>query len=153
MGARCRDERDDGGRFGAAGPEDRGDSAAGLPIDRYVVGQAKPPDIAGQQLLDLTLEQAMQTALDKNLELQVARVNPQIQDYNLASARAAFIPTLTASFNQNRSSSVTTSALDNVSTNLTNQSQAYEALAAKIAVVKARDKAAGTRRRIIRTSD
>ena len=94
-------------------------------IDTYVVGQAKPPETPGTQMMDLTLEQAMQRALDKNIDLQVARVNPLIQDYNLVTARAAFKPTLSASFNQNRSSSVTTSALDNVGTTLTNSSQAY----------------------------
>ena len=102
-------------------PQTAGTPQQGLPIDRYVVGQANPPDMAGSQLMDLTLEQAMQTALDKNLDLQVARINPLIQDYNLESARAAFNPTLTASFNQNRSASVTNNALDGVSTNLTNQ--------------------------------
>ena len=96
-------------------------------IDTYVVGQAKPPETPGTQMMDLTLEQAMQRALDKNIDLQVARVNPLIQDYNLVTARAAFKPTLSASFNQNRSSSVTTSALDNVGTTLTNSSQAYNA--------------------------
>ena len=59
------------------------------PIDRYVVGQAKPPEIPGTTLLDLTLEQSLQMALDKNLGLQAARMNPQLADYNLQTARAA----------------------------------------------------------------
>src|SRR5262245_59621624 len=53
------------------------------PIDRYVVGQAKPAEIPGTTLLDLTLEQAIQMALDKNLGLQAARMNPQLTDYQL----------------------------------------------------------------------
>src|SRR5262245_11739746 len=94
-------------------------------IDRYVVGQAKPPDVPGSQMLNLTLEDAMQRALDKNIDLQVARINPLIQDYNLVSARAAFTPTLSASFNQNHSSSVNTSAVDAVAT-IINQTQQYQ---------------------------
>jgi outer membrane protein TolC len=97
-------------------------------IDRYVVGQAKPPDVPGSQMLNLTLEDAMQRALDKNIDLQVARINPLIQDYNLVTARAAFTPTLSASFNQNRAASTSTNVLDGVSslTNLVNQSQTYQ---------------------------
>jgi outer membrane protein len=84
-------------------------------IDRYVVGQAKPPVLPGTQMQDLTLEQAIQLALDKNIDLKVARINPLIQDYNLVSARAVFKPVLTGSFNENRSSSVSTNVLDGVS--------------------------------------
>ena len=36
-----------------------------------------------------------QLALEKNLDLKVARMNPQIVDYSLQSARAAFLPTFT----------------------------------------------------------
>jgi outer membrane protein len=96
------------------------------PIDRYVVGQAKPPVLPGMQTQDLTLEQAIQLALDKNIDLKVARINPVIQDYNLVTARAVFNPVLTASFNQNHNSSQSTNILDGVTTNLTGQTQSYQ---------------------------
>ena len=41
-------------------------------------------------LLELTLEQAMEMALDKNLDLKAARMDPQTVDYQLQTARAAF---------------------------------------------------------------
>ena len=44
--------------------------------------------------MELTLEQAMQLALDKNLDLRSRAINPQILDYQLVTARAAFKPTL-----------------------------------------------------------
>ena len=62
------------------------------PIDRYVVGQATPEPTPGTDMLTLTLEEAINMALDKNLELKVARMAPQLVDYQLQSARAAFRP-------------------------------------------------------------
>ena len=80
-------------------------SAAGLqalaPIDRYVVGQALPPSEPGTTLLNLTLEEAMNIALDKNLDLKAARLTPQTVDYQLQSARAAFNPRLTGLYGYN----------------------------------------------------
>ena len=64
-------------------------------IAQYVVGQAKPPVTPGVPVKELTLDDAIQIALEKNLDLQVAKMNPLIQDYNLVQARAAYKPTLT----------------------------------------------------------
>ena len=52
----------------------------------------------------MSLEQAIEIALENNLDLKVARMNPQIQDYSLQAARATFRPTLSGNFNQNHSS-------------------------------------------------
>ncbi|MCC7044278.1 MAG: TolC family protein [Acidobacteria bacterium] len=68
----------------------------GPAVDRYQVGQATPEPTPGSSMLPLTLEQAMDMALEKNLDLKVARMNPQGVDYQLASARAAFMPQLTS---------------------------------------------------------
>jgi outer membrane protein len=64
-------------------------------VDRYVPGQAIPEVPAGSTMVPMTLEQAMDRALEKNLSLKAARLNPQSVDYQLASARAAFSPQLT----------------------------------------------------------
>jgi outer membrane protein len=72
--------------------------------DPYVVGQAVPEPLPGTTMMNLTLEQAMQMALDKNLDLKVARMNPQGVDYQLASARSAFLPQFTGSYQYNNSS-------------------------------------------------
>ena len=77
--------------------------ATQLPIDRYVVGQARAPELPGTTPQDLTLEQAVQVALEKNLALQAARLNPQIADYSLQSARAAFLPRYQATYGINNS--------------------------------------------------
>jgi outer membrane protein TolC len=61
-------------------------------VDRYLVGSAVPEIAPGSDLLNLTLEQAMDIALEKNLDLRAARLNPQGVDYQLQAARAAFNP-------------------------------------------------------------
>lgn len=80
--------------------------------DRYVVGRALPPEAPGTQRVDLSLEQAIERALEKNLDIQREKLNPQIQDYTLAAARAAFKPTLNANAGYNNASAQSTSQLD-----------------------------------------
>jgi outer membrane protein len=93
------------------------------PVDKYVVGTAKPPQVPGSETVDMTLEQAIQIALDHNLSLQVAKLNPQIQDYALEGARAVFVPQITASYNYNNSSRPSTNTTEGVLTNITATNQ------------------------------
>lgn len=93
-------------------------------IERYEVGTARPPVVEGSKLLELTLEQAYAMALDKNLELKSARMNPASVDYQLQSARAAFLPTFTSSYSYSNSQSPSNNTLEGVA-NLTNTSQGY----------------------------
>jgi len=79
---------------------------------RYQVGQAQPPLAPGGTLVEMTLEDAIARALEMNLDIQTARLNPQIQEYSLASAQAAFSPTLSTTLGQNNSSQQSTSQLD-----------------------------------------
>jgi outer membrane protein TolC len=83
-------------------------------IDRYIVGQAKPPDVPGAPPRELTLDQAMQAALDHNLELKVARMNPLTLDYQLQQFRATFAPTLTGNYSYSDSARVSENTLDGV---------------------------------------
>ncbi len=94
-------------------------------IAQYIVGQAKPPATPGVAVKDISLDDAIQMALEKNLDLQVAKMNPLIQDYNLVQARAAYKPTLTGNFNQNHASSQTTNRLDGVTSVNISQAQTY----------------------------
>jgi outer membrane protein len=105
------------------GPEPAAQAAGPQPqrVETYIVGQAKPPVDPGTGLKDLTLEQAIQIALENNLDLKVAKMNPQIQDYALVQARAIFRPTVTASFNQNHASQPNTDVTQVVKSILTQQ--------------------------------
>jgi outer membrane protein len=50
--------------------------------------------------VQLTLDDAVQFALDRNLDIKVQRLNPELQDIALASARAFYSPTIGSSFSR-----------------------------------------------------
>jgi outer membrane protein len=81
---------------------------------RYVVGEAKPPEVPGATVRNMTLEDAYATALENNLELKVARMNPQGVDYQLQGARAAFTPRLQGTYSYNNSTTTSNFSLDGV---------------------------------------
>ena len=71
-------------------------------------GQALP----GQRVFDLTVDDAIERALDRNLDIAVERLNPQLQDLSVAEAHAAFMPNLNSNFDIGRSLSPSRSQLD-----------------------------------------
>ena len=78
----------------------------------YVVGQAQPPRDEGRAVVSMTLEEAISRALQMNLDIQTARLNPEIQSYTLRVARAAFTPTFNTSYGYTNSTNQSTSQLD-----------------------------------------
>jgi len=96
------------------------------PIDKYVVGRALPPNdiVPGREMKDLTLEQAIAIALEKNLDLKATKVEPQLVDYQLAGARASFTPSLNAGYTFGNSTTASNNTLEGV-TYLTDISQGF----------------------------
>jgi len=80
--------------------------------DPYEVGNAVPPLDPGRTLVDITVEEAIDRALEMNLDIQTARLSPLIQNYSLQAAEAAFSPTLSSTFGYNNSTNPSTSQLD-----------------------------------------
>jgi HAE1 family hydrophobic/amphiphilic exporter-1 len=78
----------------------------------YEVGRALPPTVEGRALSPLSLEQAIARALERNLDIQTARLNPQIQDYSLTAAQAAFNPTVSSTLGYNNATNQSISQLD-----------------------------------------
>lgn len=81
-------------------------------VDPYVVGEAVPPHEPGDTVVEMTLDDAIARALDSNLVIRSARLSPEIQSYALQSARAAFNPTVSASYGYTNSTNQSTSQLD-----------------------------------------
>jgi len=48
----------------------------------YEVGRALPPLDPDGTLVDITLDDAIARALERNLDIQTARLSPQIQQYS-----------------------------------------------------------------------
>ncbi|MEP7305557.1 MAG: TolC family protein [Acidobacteriota bacterium] len=59
----------------------------------------------------LSLDDAVKLALDRNLDIAVQRLNPQINDILIASLRAVYHPTLTSTINQVGQTSASTNQL------------------------------------------
>ena len=58
------------------------------------------PRLPPQQVVNLTMDEAVKMALDQNIEISVQRLNPQIQDFAIASAQAAYRPTVSSTIGQ-----------------------------------------------------
>mgnify|MGYP001042486667 CR=1 FL=1 len=80
--------------------------------EQYQVGQAVPPMDEGSVLVPMSLEEAVTRALEMNLDLQAARLDPRIQRYSMVVAQAAFDPTISSTLGYNDSRSQSTSQLD-----------------------------------------
>src|SRR6188508_3006358 len=58
------------------------------------------PGQADRPMIQLSLDDAIKLALDKNLDISVQRLNPQTFDFSLANLRAVYRPTLTSTVSQ-----------------------------------------------------
>lgn len=61
---------------------------------------------------DLTLDGAVERALERNLDIAVQRINPLVQDLGVASANAAFLPVFQSGFGLNRATTPQRTQLD-----------------------------------------
>jgi outer membrane protein TolC len=96
--------------------------AAFVILPGAALAQGTVPAAAGSggqsaQVRQLSMDEAVQFALEQNLNLQVQRLDPQIQDLSLAQVRTAWTPT----FNSTLLSSSSTSPITNVFAGATNQ--------------------------------
>ena len=73
----------------------------------------QPATAAGQNrpVVALSLEDAVKLALDRNLDIAVQRLNPEINDIAIASAQAVYNPTLTSTIGPSSRSTLPTSQL------------------------------------------
>jgi outer membrane protein len=95
---------------GARAQQPAGEQQA--PEDHYEVGKALPPQDQDRELVSMTLQQAIDRALETNLDIQTARLSPQMQHYSLQAAQAAFTPTLSGTYGYNNAANQSTSQLD-----------------------------------------
>jgi outer membrane protein TolC len=62
--------------------------------------QAPPASQPRQPVVPLTLEEAVKFALERNLDIAVQRLNPEINDIAVAAIRTTYHPALTSTFSQ-----------------------------------------------------
>ena len=92
----------------------RGAHAQGAAFD--VAGLIEAGAVAAltqsQRVFNLTLDDAIQRALERNLDIAVERLNPQVQDLSVVQANSAFLPTVTSDFDLSSRVSPSRSQLD-----------------------------------------
>jgi len=81
-------------------------------VDHYEVGRALPPLEEGEELVTMTLDEAIARAMDQNLDIQTARLSPRMQAYSLRAAQAVYTPTFSATYGYNNATNQSTSQLD-----------------------------------------
>ena len=84
-------------------------------IDRLVAEAAVRLNGSAQPIsrrFNLTLDDAIERALERNLDIAIQRINPLVQDLTIASANAAYLPTIQSGFGLNRSTSPSRTQLD-----------------------------------------
>lgn len=81
-------------------------------VEDYQIGTALPPMDPGGTLVEMTLDQAIARALEMNLDIQTARLDPEIEAYSLEVAQAAFSPTFSSTYSFNDATRQSTSQLD-----------------------------------------
>jgi outer membrane protein len=72
-------------------------------------GQTAAP--AAGPRVSLTIEDAVKLALDRNLDIVVQRLNPQINDLAVAGVRSAYLPTLTSQLSTQSQSNPSTNTI------------------------------------------
>jgi outer membrane protein TolC len=89
-------------------------------IEPYEVGTAQPPIAENDVVIRMSLDEAIERALQANLNIQSVRLTPTLQAFAYRQARTAFNPDFSANIGYNNSSNQSTSQLDGAST-ITNE--------------------------------
>jgi hypothetical protein len=79
-------------------------SLVALSLAAAVPAQTPPPQTAPggtPAVLQLTVDEAVKMALDKNVDLAASRLDPQISDMRVAAAAGQFKPVFTSTVNRN----------------------------------------------------
>lgn len=89
-------------------------------IESYEVGSALPPIADDDVVVRMSLQQAIDRALEANLNIQSVRLTPTLQAFAYRQAQTAFNPSFSANVGYNNSSNQSTSQLDGANT-ITNE--------------------------------
>ncbi|MDH4066774.1 MAG: hypothetical protein OEW19_20430, partial [Acidobacteriota bacterium] len=90
-------------RFSAQSFLVAGVTLAGLSVFGASPVRAQTPSpVAQEQVRRISMDDALALALENNLDLQVQRINPQIQDLGLAQVQTGYTPTFRSTIDLNK---------------------------------------------------
>ena len=87
---------------------------------RAAATQPPPPQQPSESVRRLSIDEAVQLALEQNLGIRIQRIDPQISDVGVMQARSFWAPNLTSSFSRNAQTQQPTNALAGGATNILN---------------------------------
>jgi outer membrane protein TolC len=91
---------------------------------RLATPPAMPPAQGAVQRM--SIDDAVATALEQNLDLQVQRLNPQLRDLDISTVRTAWSPTFTTNFNLTDQTQPPSSFLSGNTSQITNGRSAFD---------------------------
>ena len=80
-------------------------------LEGLVLPQVEVEQMGNQAVLRLSLDEAVEMALEQNLDIRVQRLSPLIQDISILDARSAWAPTFNTTLQNNSQVSPSTSQL------------------------------------------
>ena len=95
----------------SASAQQRNESRIAALIEKAMAHVGQVP-ATGTSQIDLSLDEAIALALERNLDIAVERLNPQLMDLQIAQANAAYQPTLSTSFTNSSRTNPSSSQLD-----------------------------------------
>jgi outer membrane protein TolC len=90
-----------------------------------VHAQTTAPPAAQGPVRRLSIDDAVATALEQNLDLQVQRINPQLQDLSVAQFKAVYTPNFVSTVNTSDSTQQSTSFLSGNAAGITSGRSVY----------------------------
>jgi outer membrane protein len=93
----------------------------GHPLDTAAAIQAAAAQPT-QAVMRLSSDDAVKLALEQNLGVQIARINPQIQDVGVAQARSFWAPSVSTNLQRQNQTTASTSSLSGGATSVVNGS-------------------------------
>lgn len=78
----------------------------------HLVEQGIAAGVSDERVFDLTVDDAIERALARNLDIAVERLNPQIEDLSVAQASSVFLPNLSSTFDFGKTVSPARTQLD-----------------------------------------
>ncbi|MCC7032474.1 MAG: TolC family protein [Acidobacteria bacterium] len=95
-------------------------SLAGVSVFEVTTVRAQTGPAATGQVRSVSIDEAVALALENNLDLQVERINPQVQDLSIAQARTNYTPTFQTNFGVNDQTQPPANQLAGGATSITN---------------------------------
>jgi outer membrane protein TolC len=72
------------------------------PLPQVTAPQTAPPFVTAGPRVDLSIEEAVARARERNIDIGVARITPHLTDFSIAGLQANYLVNLTANTNQQR---------------------------------------------------